>query len=942
MSSSPTWMMALALLAGPVMVQAQAPQPVLQRGYDANVSGATLTETTLNTSNVGPNTFGLVFNLVVDDRIYAQPLYVPNVAVPNQGTHNIVYVATMSDTVYAFDADKGGKPLWSVNLAALLDTTAVSWTEFSIPPLKNPGNLGILSTPVIDPSTNVMYVVACDLEGGTMAYRLHALDITTGEEPYGPGVLVAGNYGGITFNARYLDQRVSLVLADNQVVFGFASLGAEYPKQYSGWVFAYNKTTLQQSGAFVTVTTGNTGGGVWQSGRPPAVDSSGYVYVFTGNGYVGNGFNGGYDGVYDFSESVLKLEPSQSLALVDWFTPSNWSYLDSKDLDLGSAGPLLIPGTNLLAGSGKTGILYVLNTANLGKYTANDSGALQEVSISAGEVDAGPVMWNRPVANGGPVLYNWGASDVARAYPFSGSTFAANPSSMSTNSASWPGGVLALSANAGQSGSGVLWATTQAASTPTMILHAFDAANLAHELWNNTMVPTRDDFGDFSRFAPPLIANGKVYVPTLSSRVAVYGLGVAPPTFTVSPTSLAFGNVDTGAASAAQPVLVTNTSGAALPIASITLTGASANQFSQTNTCGTSIPIGSSCTISVVFTPAAAGGQTATLNIKGGSSVVKTTALTGTGVVAYTVLPASLAFGNVQTGSASAAQGVTVTNSGSAALPITGIALTGAYANQYSQTNNCGTSVAAGSSCSISVVFAPTSAGSLPATLSVNGQTVALSGQGVVAYTVSPASLAFGNVPTGTASAAQAVTVTNSGSAALPIASVTIAGVNAGQYSQTNNCGTSVPAKSTCTISVVFAPTSSGSKPITLRVNAGPGTISSVSLSGQGIVPFTVLPASLAFGNEQMGTASPAQSVTVTNGGSAALPITSITLVGVNSAQYSQTNTCGASVSVGSTCTISVVFAPTKTGSLPATLSVNAGPGTILRTTLSGTGVAAK
>ena len=134
-----------------------------------------------------PHTFGLLFNLAVDDRIYAQPLYVPNVAVPNQGTHNVVYVATMSDTVYAFDADKGGKPLWSVNLAGLFNTTAVSWPEFSLPPVLNPGNLGILSTPVIDPSTNVMYVVACDLEGGTMAYRLHALDITTGEEPYGRG-----------------------------------------------------------------------------------------------------------------------------------------------------------------------------------------------------------------------------------------------------------------------------------------------------------------------------------------------------------------------------------------------------------------------------------------------------------------------------------------------------------------------------------------------------------------------------------------------------------------------------------------------------------------------------------------------------------------------------------------------------------------------------------
>jgi hypothetical protein len=147
------------------------------------------------------------------------------------------------------------------------------------------GNLGILSTPVIDPSTNIMYVVAATLEKGAMAYRLHAIDITTGAEPYGPGVLISGAYGGSTFDARYQTQRVSLVLSGNQVVFGFAALEQEYAGNYVGWVMAYNKRTLRQSGAFATVTTGNRGGGVWQSGRPPVVDRAGYIYTFTGNAY---------------------------------------------------------------------------------------------------------------------------------------------------------------------------------------------------------------------------------------------------------------------------------------------------------------------------------------------------------------------------------------------------------------------------------------------------------------------------------------------------------------------------------------------------------------------------------------------------------------------------------------------------------------------------------
>ncbi len=334
---------------------AQVAQPVLQRGYDAGVSGANLTETTLNTSNVAPNTFGLVFKLPVDDSVFAQPLYVPNVAMAPQGTHNVVYVATMSDTLYAFDADVGGAPLWSVNFANLVGAIPVPIARFVFSGNKSiVGNLGILSTPVIDPSTGIMYLVACTLENSTLAYRLHAVDITSGAEPYGPGVLISGSYGGSTFDARHQLQRASLVLSGDQVVFGFAPMALEYAGGYVGWVMAYDKRTLQQSGIFATVTTGNRGGGVWQSGRPPVVDNSGYLYVFVGNGY-GNG----YDGVNNFSESALKLDPANGLALVDWFTAGNWSYLDVNDLDLGGSGPLLIPGTSpgLLAGGGKTGDL---------------------------------------------------------------------------------------------------------------------------------------------------------------------------------------------------------------------------------------------------------------------------------------------------------------------------------------------------------------------------------------------------------------------------------------------------------------------------------------------------------------------------------------------------------------------------------------------------------
>jgi hypothetical protein len=770
MNTISKWALALAL-AGPMAVQAQsALQPVLQRGYDANVSGATLTETTLNTSNVGPTTFGRLFVLPVDERIYAQPLYVPNVAIPNLGSHNVLYVATMNDTLYAFDADAGGAPLWSVNLATLLGTTAPIWANFAPPPNNPPGHLGILSTPVIDPSTQLMYIVACTLENSTMAYRLHAIDITTGSEPYGPGVLITGSYGGIMLGTPYLVQRMSLVLSGNQVVFGFSAMQTEHPLNYVGWVMAYDKQSLQQSGVFATVITGNLQGGVWQSGRPPAVDSSGYVYVFTGNTATG-----GWNGTTDFSESALKLDPTGGLTLVDWFTAGNWQTLDDNDLDLSSSGPLLIPGTSLLAGGGKTGDLYVLNTTNLGHWNANDSQVVQKENITAGgEMHGGPVYWEGSAATG-PLLYSWGSGDVLKAYAFNGNTFAASPSAQGPYTAVIPGGFLALSANGNAPGSGVLWASTagnSAASPPVLpTLHAFNAENVTQELWNTTMNAARDGFGAFARYVPPLVANGKVYMATFSNQVAVYGLF---PTYTLVPTSLAFGSQTTNVASPPMSATVTNTGAVALPITSVTLSGANPLEFGQTNTCGASVAVAAKCTINVVFKPVAVGSATATLSVNAGNGAgTQTVALSGIGAVpSYTALPTSLAFGNQLTNAASAPKSVTVTNTGAVAVPITSIKLSNTGSQPFSQTNTCGTSVAVAAKCTINVVFNPASVGTAMATLSVNAgngagtQTVALSGTGIVqtvTLAAAPTSITLGNSVTLTWTSSNATTCVASG-----------------------------------------------------------------------------------------------------------------------------------------------------------------------------------
>jgi hypothetical protein len=607
---------ALAMLALLCALSLHAqPVPVLQRGYDANSSGATLSETTLNTSNVVPGGFGLAFTLPVDDNIMAQPLYVPNVTI-NGSSHNVVYVATMSDTLYAFDADRGGAPLWTRSLATFVNATPLPMAQFAYSGNQNIiGNLGILSTPVIDPATNTLYAVACTLETNTMVYRLHAVDITTGTPRTGSGVVISGSYSTSTFNARNEWQRVSLVLSGNNVVIGFGALESESTANlYGGWVMAYDKSTLAQTGIFATVTSGNGGAGVWQSGRPPVVDSSGYVYLFTGNGYSGMG----YDGVHNFSESVLKLDPTHGLTLVDWFTPSNWSTLDSADQDLSSAGPLLIPGTSLLVGGGKAGVLYVLNTGGLGKNTANDSGAVQKITLAAGSIRGGPVYWQRSAANGGPLLFDWSTKDQLKAFPFNGSALATTPSAVgNVTNQIFPGGILTLSANGETPGTGVLWATVSTSGNsnnapPTPgALYAFDAGNVATQLWNSTMNAAHDAFGNFAKFVPPLVANGRVYVATWSQQVAVYGLitpQAATPTFSPAPGT--YGTTQSVA-------LADTTAGASIYY---TTNGTTPTSSSTLYTPGTPIPVGSSMTIKAI---AVASGF-ATSPVASGTYVINT------------------------------------------------------------------------------------------------------------------------------------------------------------------------------------------------------------------------------------------------------------------------------------------------------------------------------
>jgi hypothetical protein len=914
---------------------AKASPPILQRGYDSNVSGANLNETVLNAGNVSANTFGQLFKLPVDDAVFAQPLYVPNVAIPNKGSHNVVYIATMSDTLYAFDADTGGAPLWSANFASRVGATSVPMAQFAFSGNRNiVGNLGILSTPVIDPTTNMLYLVACTLENNTLAYRLHAVDVRNGTEPYGPGTLISASYNGSTFDARYQTQRVSLAIAGNQVVFGFGAVQLEYAGGYVGWVMAYNKQTLQQSGVFATVTTGNRGGGVWQSGRPPAVDGSGKVYVFTGNGY-----GGGYDGVNNFSESVLKLDPSAGMQLLDWFTPSNWSSLDASDRDLSSSGPMLIPGTNLLTGGGKPGVFYLLNTASLGKESANDGQIVQELQLAASFVAGGPVYWQRSAANGGPLLYNWGASDWVKAYAFNGTNLNTSPSFQGSGTQLWPGGILTLSANGDQPGSGVLWATVATTSgawnNPPVPgeLHAFNASDVSQELWNSTQNASQDGFGNFAKFVPPTVANGKVYVATWSNQVAVYGL---LSSFSLSTNALSFGNEITNTPSAPLSVTVTNTGKQALPSATIALSTSGGQPFSQTNTCGTSIAVGASCSINVVFNPGASGPASATLSVSASGLATQTVTLGGTGVVpSFSLSANSLTFAAQALNVASAPLAVSVTNTGQVSLSIQSLALSSGGAQPFSQTNNCGTSIAVGASCSIHVVFNPAVSGPASAILSINAgnglatQTVALNGTGIApSFSVSPSSLTFGAQALNVASAPKAVSVTNTGQLSVSIQGLTLSSGGAQPFSQTNNCGTSIAVGASCSIHVVFNPAVSGPASATLSISSNGLATQTVALNGTGATPsFSVSSSSLTFAPQALNVASAPLSITLKDTSALALPITFISLTSPGGQVFSETNDCGSDVAAGGSCSISISFDPTAAGVASAALGVDTGGG---------------
>ncbi len=438
-----------------------------------------------------------------------------------------------------------------------------------------------------------------------------------------------------------------------------------------------------------------------------------------------------------------------------------------------------------------------------------------------------------------------------------------------------------------------------------------------------------------------------------SQSLTLLGTGVAAPAVSLSASTLAFGTQAVGAASAAQTVTVHNTGTAALSLKSIALGGSNPGQFSQTHTCGTTLSAGASCTLSVSFAPTAPGSRSASLTITDNApNSTQSVALTGTGTgpqVSFSA--ASVVFGSQALNSTSAAHAVKLSNTGNAALSISGIAITGANAKYFGETSTCGSSVSAGASCTISLTFAPVASGATSASLAVtdnapsNPQSVALSGTGVAepAVSLGPASLSFGSQTVGTTSG-QTVTVTNTGTAALAITSIILGGANSPSFIQSKTCGTALSVGATCTVSVTFAPQAPGSKSASLVfTDDAPNSPQSLTLTGTAVGPNVSLsPSSVAFANQTLNTASSSRVVTITNTGNATLNVSKIALTGAGANSYRETTTCGSTLNAGANCTVTIAFAPVAAGNLSATLTItDNAPLNPQSMNLNGTGVAA-
>lgn len=518
---------------------------VLTNRYDIARTGANLRETALQARMVSRTQFGKVFEREVDGDIYAQPLIKTNVNVPGVGIRDVVYVATVNNSLYAFDAaspDPPG-PYWHVTSKVLGDpvpksqvTDLPSGREY----LNFATTIGIVATPVIDEKSSTIYVVAHSTSGGDDHFRLHAFDLATGREKVelnSPADIQASYLGNgaanqdgrIRFQARKMLNRPGLLLVNGVVYVAFtAHLDGEPEFDGHGWIMAYDANSLKQLSVVCTTPDGIQGG-VWQSGVGLAADPRDgapfpLIYAVVANGTVGG---------RNFAQSILQLNSGKIMSVKQAFTPADQAYQNDHDLDL-STGPVLLPDSPFVLACSKDGKCYLVDRDNMRLVQEFQAGTNTYGGDRPSNIHGAPVVW-RDAANK-VHLYVWGEEDFLRSFQFDGRRFEPESKSvMRSPENSMPGGMLTVSAN-GSAGA-IVWASipirgdANVATVPG-ILRAFDASNIQNELWNSEQESERDRLGMFAKFCPPVVANGKVYMATFAepgkpaarNKLVVYGL----------------------------------------------------------------------------------------------------------------------------------------------------------------------------------------------------------------------------------------------------------------------------------------------------------------------------------------------------------------------------------------------------------------------------------
>jgi len=494
---------------------------------DNSRTGQNLKETTLTTANVNASGFGLLFVISTDGKVDAQPLYLPNLSVPAQGMHNLLFVASEHGTVYGFDADTGTQ-IWQVSTLAAGETPSDDHGCSQVTP-----EIGVTSTPVIDPrpgAHGTIYVVGMSKDGtGSYHQRLHALDVTTGAEEFGgpkeiqasyPGTGDNSSGGNVIFDPGQQLERPGLLLLNGVI---YTSWGSHCDiRPYTGWLIGYDENTLAQV-TVLNVTPNGNEGSFWMSGAGPAADASGNIFALDANGTFDAMLNAqGFPSQSDFGNAFLKIATAnKQLSVADYFEMFNQAGENSSDEDLGSGGVLVLPDLpdssgrtrHLAVGAGKDSNIYVVDRDSMGKFNPSANNIYQEIQNAlAGGVFSMPAYFNNTV-------YYGAVGDSIKAFAISSARLASTPSSHTVNVFPYPGATPAASANG--TGNAILWAVEN--SNPG-VLHAYDAGNLATELYNsNQSSGGRDQFGAGNKFITPTVVNGKVYVGT-TTGVGVFGL----------------------------------------------------------------------------------------------------------------------------------------------------------------------------------------------------------------------------------------------------------------------------------------------------------------------------------------------------------------------------------------------------------------------------------